>query len=339
MTNHPLNAMLKIIKTAFFFLICFALYFRVNAQQTHEKVVRPVDYLLSLPDGYKDDSTKTWPLMIFLHGSGESGYDLEKVKVHGPPKLIEQGKKFPFIVVSPQAPQAQFGWNADDLYFLLQECKRIYRVDPDRIYLTGLSMGGFGTWVLAIKHPEEFAAVVPICGGGDTADIWKLRNMPVWCFHGAKDSTVAIARDQIMVDALKKYNPSVRFTVYPDLGHNSWTVTYENDSLYQWLLQQKKFTYKEIPINVSLLKEYTGTYAGPERDTVDVSIDQDKLFAKIRGKQTFELKPASNTLFFIQENMPLDIQFSKSPAGRITGFIVYENKKDKFEKILSGKHQ
>src|SRR5581483_7526927 len=119
---------------------------RMEAQQTHEQYIRPVNYLLYLPDGYQQqDTVKKWPLLLFLHGSGERGDDLEKVKTHGPPKLIAQGKKFPFIVVSPQAPQGQ-GWSTADLYALLQNCKQKYRVNADRIYLTGLSMGGFGTW-------------------------------------------------------------------------------------------------------------------------------------------------------------------------------------------------
>ncbi|MDR3711911.1 MAG: prolyl oligopeptidase family serine peptidase [Puia sp.] len=324
----------------FVFLIAFVLFFRAAAQQTHEEVVRPVDYLLALPDGYKDDTVKKWPLILFLHGSGESGADLEKVKVHGPPKLIEQGKKLPFIVVSPQAPEARLGWQTEDLYFLLQECKRRYRVDADRIYLTGLSMGGFGAWALAIKHPEEFAAVVPICGGGDTADIWKLRNMPVWCFHGGKDSTVPIARDREMVEALRRYNPSVRFTVYPELGHNSWTVTYENDSLYQWMLTKTKFSYPESPVDAGVLKQYTGTYTAHESgqlDTVVISVDDGKLRATVRSKEAFELKHASDNIFFIQGNLPVDIRFSRNAAGKVTGFVVYENERIRFEKLLPGK--
>ena len=179
----------------------------VEAQQTHEQYIRPVNYLLYLPEGYLQDTLKKWPLLLFLHGSGERGNDLEKVKTHGPPKLIEQGKKFPFIVVSPQATSQEHGWSTADLYALLQNCKQQYRVDADRVYLTGLSMGGFGTWSLAIEHPEEFAAIVPICGGGDTTDVWKLRNTAVWCFHGAKDKNVPLAFSQKMIGALQAYNP------------------------------------------------------------------------------------------------------------------------------------
>jgi len=311
-------------------LLC-SIHWQAAAQQTHEKMARQINYLLSIPDGYDRDSTKRWPLMIFLHGSGERGDDLEKVKVHGPPKLIAQGKKFPFIVVSPQADR--YGWDARELYYLLQECKRTYRVDPDRIYLTGLSMGGFGTWDLAIKHPEEFAAIVPICGGGDTADIWRLRNVPVWCFHGAKDSSVPIARDEQMIHALQKYNPNVKFTVYPEAGHDSWTVTYNNDSLYQWLLLQKKFRYRQVAIKTSLLQEYPGTYTGPGNDTITISLDKDKLFGQKGHTRLIELRPAADNLFFIKEDEPLDVGFTKSPKGKVTGLILSEEKRTEYKRI------
>ncbi|MCK7555450.1 alpha/beta hydrolase-fold protein [Chitinophaga sedimenti] len=156
----------------------------VKAQQTAEKFVIETKYLLALPEGYSADTAQRWPLLIFLHGAGETGTDINKVKAHGPAKLIEAGKKYPFIVVSPQT--STYGWQPDQVYQLLLNLKKQYRVDNDRIYLTGLSMGGFGTWALAIKHPEEFAAIAPICGGGDTTDIWKLRYTPPGVFTGQK---------------------------------------------------------------------------------------------------------------------------------------------------------
>lgn len=316
-------------------MICYlavAANLPVEAQQTHEQYIRPVNYLLYLPDSYPQDTLKKWPLLLFLHGSGERGDDLEKVKQHGPPKLIEQGKKFPFIVVSPQAPQEQ-GWSTADLYALLQNCKQKYRVDPDRIYLTGLSMGGFGTWSLAIEHPEEFAAIVPICGGGDTADIWKLRHTAVWCFHGAKDNNVPLAFDQKMISALQVYNPSARLTIYPEAEHDSWTTTYNNDSLYQWLLMQKKFEYTQsTTINSKLFQKYSGTYVGLEKDTVVLQVKENTLLATHRNN-TFPLLPASEKVFFTDKHYPVDIQFETSPAGKVTGFIVYENKRMTFRKI------
>src|SRR5437016_4539745 len=134
----------------------------IFAQQTAQKFVEETDYLLSLPDHYLDDTTGRWPLLLFLHGSGESGHDIEKVKAHGPPQQAAHGRIFPFILVSPQS-EVPSGWDIEKLYRLLHYIKKNYRVDEERIYLTGLSMGGFGTWALAVKHPEEFAAIAPVC--------------------------------------------------------------------------------------------------------------------------------------------------------------------------------
>lgn len=198
-----------------------------------------LNYLLYLPAEYEKDTAKRWPLMLFLHGSGESGSDVEKVKVHGPPKLLAAGKQFPFIVVSPQAPRAG-GWDNLALLTLLDEIGEKYRVDPDRVYLTGLSMGGFGTWSLASEFPERFAAIAPICGGGNPRSARRLRNMPTWVFHGAKDPTVPLSQSQMMVDALKALGSDVKFTVYPEAGHDSWTETYNNPELYEWFLSQKR---------------------------------------------------------------------------------------------------
>jgi len=315
------------------YLICIVAL-QVNAQQTPEQFIKPVHYLLYLPDGYRQDTAQKWPLLIFLHGSGESGSDIEKVKTHGPPKLIAQGKKYPFIVISPQAPHQESGWSTTDLYDLLRDCKQKYRVDPDRVYLTGLSMGGFGTWRLAMEHPEEFAAVVPICGGGDTADIWKLRNTAVWCFHGAKDNNVPLAQSQKMIGALRVYNPSAKLTVYPDAAHDSWTVTYNNDSLYQWLLAHKKFQYAQAAIvNPALLQKYAGTYVGPGQDTVLVATKENTLVGTHRGG-SITLLPASDAVFFVDKNKPIDIRFTLSPTGKVNGFTVYEHQKMEYIKIL-----
>src|SRR5437762_10876627 len=154
-----------------------------------------LDYLLYLPEGY-DKEEKAWPLLLFLHGAGESGRDLNKVKIHGPPKLIEAGKSFPMIVVSPQSPR--MGWDVPTLNALLDEIVVTHKVDRDRIYVTGLSMGGFGTWGLAAAYPDKFAAIMPICGGGDAHDAAKLKHLAIWVFHGAKDNVVLPNRSESM---------------------------------------------------------------------------------------------------------------------------------------------
>ncbi len=199
----------------------------------------PLRYLVHLPPGAEADKAKKWPTILFLHGSGERGDDLKLVEVHGPPKLVKTSKDFPFIVLSPQCPLGTW-WTAPLLDDLLNEAAAKYPIDPDRIYLSGLSMGGFGCWMLAMEYPARFAAVVPICGGGDPRDAARIKDVPVWVVHGGKDPAVPVARAHEMVDALTKLGGRVRLTVYPDAGHDSWTATYENEELYAWLLQQRR---------------------------------------------------------------------------------------------------
>jgi len=210
-------------------------------QEKHFEAKSPVaakiDYLLFLPKGYAG-SNQSWPLMLFLHGSGETGTNVTKVKAHGPPKIVESKPDFPFIVVSPQSRKR--GWDNQTLMALLEDVIANYRVDTNRIYLTGLSMGGFGTWSLAAAHPEKFAAIVPICGGGNPADARKLAGLPIWAFHGAKDQTVPVERTREMVVAIKAAGGNVKYTEYPDGVHDCWTQTYNNPALYDWLLAQKR---------------------------------------------------------------------------------------------------
>ncbi|MCW3119741.1 MAG: hypothetical protein JWM28_3823 [Chitinophagaceae bacterium] len=316
-------------------VVSFFIITLIKAQQTAQKFIQETQYLLYLPEGYGTDTTLRWPLMIFLHGSGESGVDLEKVKAHGPPKLIEAGKKFPFIVVSPQAPP-QTGWKSEVLKGMLDDVKKKYRVDNDRVYLTGLSMGGFGTWDLSEKYPDEFAAIAPICGGGDAEKVWKLRHMPVWCFHGAKDDVVPPAASQAMVDALRKYNPDVRFTLYPEANHNSWEVTYNNDSLYNWFLSQKKFRYKQAVVQQKVLKEYEGRYTNAKRDTMTIVLENEKLIAK-PGKNTIELKPSSDTTFFWDPNSVNEVQFLRGKNGTVNGLTILTDERESAKKILISK--
>jgi len=204
------------------------------------KTVR-LNYLLFLPKGYGSNAQQKWPLIIFLHGMGERGDDLQLVKKHGIPKIVEQKEDFPFIAISPQCPENSI-WNAEleSLNALLDDVVAKYAIDADRIYLTGLSMGGYGAWALAMAYPKRFAAIVPICGGGDPKNVSVLKDVPVWVFHGAKDNVVSPEESKKMVNALKEAGGNVQFTLYPEADHDSWTVTYDNPELYQWLLKQSK---------------------------------------------------------------------------------------------------
>jgi len=197
-----------------------------------------VNYLLYLPEDYKQD-TKNYPLMLFLHGAGERGNDLQKVAIHGPAKLIKQGKEFPFIIVSPQCPENQW-WDIESLDLLLKDISNQYRVDKNRIYLTGLSIGGYGTWAMAMEYPRRFAAIAPICGGGTPVIAGKIKHLPTWVFHGAKDEVIPLKNSQEMVDALKDAGGNVKFTIYSEAQHDSWTKTYNNPELYEWFLSHSK---------------------------------------------------------------------------------------------------
>lgn len=205
-----------------------------------------MDYLLYLPKDYGQKDS--WPLLLFLHGAGERGHDLELVKKHGPPKLIQEGKDFPFIVVSPQCPKDHW-WEPFELTVLLDDIVEKYHVDEDRVYLTGLSMGGFGTWALAAYSPDRFAALVPVCGGGDPilARHRQFSHIPAWVFHGAKDPVVPVERSEEMVEALKKRGGNPKLTIYPEAEHDAWTETYANPQVYEWLLQQKRKPKTERP--------------------------------------------------------------------------------------------
>jgi predicted peptidase len=207
-----------------------------------------VNYLLFVPKGYDAKAEKRWPLMLFLHGAGERGTNLWKVATHGPPKNVATQPDFPFILVSPQCPEHQT-WSRDVLLGLLDDIIASYAVDTNRVYLTGLSMGGYGTWDLGLTHPERFAAIVPVCGGGELITVMllgkekglALKNLGVWAFHGGLDLVVPLSESQRMVAALKKAGVrDVNLTIHPEAGHDSWTKTYENPELYEWLLKHER---------------------------------------------------------------------------------------------------
>lgn len=198
-------------------------------------------YLLSLPAGYEGDQGKNWPLVVFLHGAGERGDDLKLLKKHGPPKLIDQGKDLGAIVVSPQVLAGQI-WDPHGVKALTDAVSSSLRVDRDRIYLTGISMGGFGTWETAISYPDTYAAIVPICGG--TGVRWllaeRIEHLPAWIFHGGKDTVVTPDNSEKIHGALKKAGSPARLTIYPDAGHDSWTTAYDDPELWSWLMSQRR---------------------------------------------------------------------------------------------------
>jgi predicted peptidase len=210
-------------------------------------IVTPVhlEYLRYLPPDYGKEPGKKWPLILFLHGAGERGEFVDAVRIHGIARVVGE-RDIPFVTLSPQCPPNH--WWSDflpALDALVQNAIDTLDVDPNRVYLTGLSMGGFGTWHMAVEYPQRFAAIAPICGGGLWAygfpeRVSAIAHLPTWVFHGAKDSVVPLQSSQVLVDQLKSCGGDVRFTIYPEADHDSWTETYNNPELYSWFLSHSK---------------------------------------------------------------------------------------------------
>lgn len=231
------------------------------AERTLTKTVG-YKYLLALPEGYHADPTHRWPVLLFLHGSGERGDDPWSAAKHGPPKLLrgeslsarerEAARRLQqdFIVVSPVCPKNTW-WDPEGVLAVLDEVMGEHRVDRDRVYLTGMSMGGYGAWALGTAHPDRFAAIAPVCGGGEFAAAFMSSNhkrdallsLGVWAFHGIKDPLVPVAESERMTAMLQHMGVKhVDLTLYPESQHDSWTETYANPALYDWFLRHHRST-------------------------------------------------------------------------------------------------
>ena len=208
-----------------------------------------IPFLLYLPRDYKSEEGQ-WPLMLFLHGRGESNGPLSLVMKWGPPRKVERGENLPYILVSPQCPRKD-NWNSTKqqslLIQLLDHIQDTYQTDKDKVFLTGLSMGGHGSWRLAADHADRFAAVAPICGGGKPEDADKLKRLPIWVFHGDQDNVVPYKRSVEMVDAIKQAGGrTIQFTTLEGIGHNSWSAAYAKPELYQWMNQQSRSANRKL---------------------------------------------------------------------------------------------
>ena len=201
-----------------------------------------LNYLLYLPNDYQRNK-QDYPLVLFLHGKGERGDDLEKIKIHGIPKRVDEGIRFPFICIAPQCPDEGY-WDRPEyvssLISLLKEVENNYRVDSKRIYGTGLSMGGLGTLAIALKNPTLFSAIIPVCGGAKMENIQRLSQLPIWLFHGDRDDVHPVNNSIIIFQALSSVNDQVFLTVYGGVDHDSWTQTYESHDIYNWMLNYSK---------------------------------------------------------------------------------------------------
>jgi len=222
---------------------------------------RGYSYLVSRPTDPVHDSARRWPGILFLHGAGERGSRVEDVARQGIPKLVQGTADLSpteraagtdiaarFVVIAPQCPAFEI-WNEHALLRLLDDAVTGHAIDPTHLYLTGMSMGGFGAWTLGLRHPDRFAALVPICGGGRITDITAalsaneaaLRSLGIWAFHGANDRVVPLEESERMIDELKRVGiGGAKLTVYPNAEHDAWSQTYSNPELYRWLLEHKR---------------------------------------------------------------------------------------------------
>ena len=188
-----------------------------------------------------NNKSSNLPLIIQLHGAGERGYgkeDLEKVDIHGFSKYLNDAEH-DCIVIMPQCPVDSF-WAArvESIIDFIEQLIKEYDVDEDRVYLTGLSMGGYGTWFTSMARPDLFAAIAPVCGGGMSWNAEVLK-MPVWAFHGVEDSVVSVTQSDEMVFKLKELGADVTYTRIDGVGHNVWEHAY-NKELLEWLLSKKR---------------------------------------------------------------------------------------------------
>lgn len=221
----------------FLFPLCFN-----SLSQT--KIKTNYKYLLYTPKA-DSNQTKKYPLIIYLHGGSQKGNDLNKLKTYGLPYLVEKGQNFNFIIASPQCPENKY-WSSENWFDSLYiNISTKYEIDTDRIYLTGMSMGGYGVYITAMDFPDKFAALLPLCGGcndSDTARICNLKNIPIWAFHGTSDDKVPISETERIINGLKKCNTSanVKFTQLENEGHYIQYLYENNPEIYDWLLKQKK---------------------------------------------------------------------------------------------------
>lgn len=309
------------MKGAFFAGMLSMMVSLSTAQQQEKSMVLYTNYLLYIPEA--KPVSGLYPLLLFLHGSDERGNDLALLKRNGPPSFLDNKRDFPFVVVSPQCPENR-DWDTQNLLTLLDHIEATLPIDKNKIYVTGLSMGGFGTWNLTQAAPERFAAIAPICGGGNIERLCIMRDVAVWAFHGAKDTAVPYEESERLVQRLKEFESDVKFTLYPDVGHDAWVKTYQNQELYTWLLSKAR-NGKRVAIDDKILKSYVGKYKYSDAEIMAVTYEDKSLYVKSSvADRKIKIEPFTNTKFRIPGPLggDSDMYFNVSQEGKVEGFTV-----------------
>lgn len=237
------------LRLSFYFpiILCASLIQGCSAQtnliedEVETVSIEKLRYYLYYPERYENKKEGKFGLLLFLHGGGDAGDSLSRIKSSGPPKLIAQGKQFPFLILAPQNPFEKKWWNTRAVMQLLDTIVENNRVDKKRIYLTGLSRGGGAAWELAVQYPKKFAAMAVVCGMSPLPyAAWIDKKMPIWVFHGEEDKSIPISESEEMVNRLKGMGYDVQFTRYKGVGHNSWVKAYNTEELYEWFMAQER---------------------------------------------------------------------------------------------------
>lgn len=280
-----------------------------------------MQYLLYLPAQYdaQDQKNKKWPVVLFLHGAGERGKDATSLTNNHLPVVLEGRPNLPFIVVSPVCPSGKW-WEAEYIetaHAILLETLKKYRTDPDRVILSGLSMGGYGTWNLAKAHPETFAAMAPICGGGGTDGMEKIKHLPAWVFHSIDDPIVPYSNSARSVKAMEAAGQKVIFTTLNGVGHDSWSSAYDYPRIWEWMLQQNRNPSNSPTISssesaffaswnnaISFLESNTmatmqlrtgsGSYLVTRKNTTSSTISETFSWS-LQGNTNWKIEPASQS--------------------------------------------
>ena len=214
---------------------------RVITGERATNVSESLRYYLYYPPGFDAAADHSFGLLLFLHGGGESGQNLEVLAENGPPKMLVDGQEFPYLVLAPQNPYEKRWWNVRAVKQLLDSVVEENRVDPNRIYLTGLSRGGSACWELAVQYPDTFAAMMVVCGMTPIPYAsWIDKDMPIWVFHGTEDPVIPFSESEDMVAKLRQMGYDVTFTAYEGVGHNAWDQAYLTPGLFEWFAKQSR---------------------------------------------------------------------------------------------------
>jgi poly(3-hydroxybutyrate) depolymerase len=325
-------------------------------------------YQVYVPEEW--NTHQRWPVILFLHGSGERGDDgMDQTQIGLPAAIRSHPDRWPFVVIMPQVPFHHHHWTDPDMMKMavgaLDSGIHEFHGDPQRIYITGLSLGGYGTWEIAKNWPHKFAAVVPVCGGvfwSYNPERWRntelpeeyaraLGRTPVWMFHGAEDPVVVPKQAELLYSALKANGGDVRLWEYAGVHHNAWDKAYANPDLPRWLLSHSlnqvstMQPYSErvlvpvhpIPakVNPAIYDAYVGEYEDLGIIQTTITREGDALYARSRVGESNEIFPESPTTFFYASGSPTRLIFQKDASGQVRSLIYRD---DRHEEIWEKKH-